>query len=264
MKFVVAFTVAIVAHAASLRRAALESVTVDQAGASAYEAAQRDDEYFLEGSWRQLATELQQVSGTPMNHTAEKATAAKMRSVMDATKSLTGKAMLAPALGMLHGLYDDQKGRISGLNKREQKSKERFAEQQKKHDEKMAEYKDKIDHHKISQGFYENSTKDENRLFKYWQSCRDRAHHQFHTQLKLTHGLMEKEKGMISAYDKALADPAPSKEGLKAFNKVAKQVAPEIVLLENSDVLTFCHSALETANDEIKSLSIKQSFPQIY
>jgi len=264
MKFVVAFTIAVITNAASLRRAAVESVTVNQAFTSVYEEAQRDDELFLVGSWHQLAKELQEVSGTPMNHTADKASAAKMRQVMDATKSLTGKAMLAPALGMLHGLYDDQKGRISGLNKREQKSKERFVEQQKKHDEKMAELKDKLDHHKISQGFYDNSTKDENRLFKYWQSCRDRAHHQFHTQLKLTHGLMEKEKGMIAAYDKALADPAPTKDGLKAFNKVAKQVTPEIVLLEDSDVLKFCHSALATANDEIQSLAVKQTLPQIY
>lgn len=263
MKFVVAFALAVVANAASLRRS--DTMTVDQGSMTAFEAAQRDDEQFLERGWSQLANELKNVSGTPMNHTADKANAAKMHSIMDATKGLMGKAMLAPALGMLHGLYDDQKGRISGLNKREQKSKDRFADQQKKHDEKMASLKDKIDHHKISQEFFDNSTKDENRLFKYWQSCRDRAHHQFHTQLKLTHGLMEKEKGMIGAYDKALADPEPTKAGLKAFNKVAGQVQPEIVLMQDSDV-KFCESSLALVKEEMKSLAVKPTspFPTIY
>ena len=245
MKFVVAFVLAVVTNAASLRRT--ESVTVDQGSVSAYEAAQRDDDMFLQRSWQQLAGELRNVSGTPMNHTADKATAAKMRQVMDATKGLMGKAMLAPALGMLHGLYDDQKGRISALNKREQKSKDRYEEQKKKHEEKLASLKDKFDHHKISKEFFDNSTRDEDRLFKYWTSCRDRAHHQFHTQLKLTHGLMEKEKGMIGAYDKALADPEPTKAGLKAFNKVAGQVQPEIVLMQDSDV-EFCASSLAIVN----------------
>lgn len=261
MKFVVAFVLAVAANAALLRRS--DSVTVDQGSVSAYEAAQRDDELFLQGSWHQLAEDLKKVSGTPMNHTADKATAAKMRQVMDATKGLVGKAMLAPALGMLHGLYDDQKGRISALNKREQKSKDRFAEQQKKHEEKLASLKDKLDHHKISKEFFDNSTKDENRLFKYWQSCRERAHHQFHTQLKLTHGLMEKEKGMIGAYDKALADPEPTKEGLKAFNKVAGQVQPEIVLMQDSDI-EFCASSLALVNEELKSAVPKPPFPTLY
>jgi len=275
MKVLVAFVLAVVSNAALLRRS--DSVTVDQDSVSAYAAAQRDDEMFLQGSWQQLAEDLKNVSGTPMNHTADKATAAKtpmnhtadkanaatMRHMMDATKGLMGKAMLAPALGMLHGLYDDQKGRISSLNKREQKSKDRFAEQQKKHDEKVASLQGKLDNHKISKEFFDNSTKDENRLFKYWQSCRERAHHSFHTQLKLTHGLMEKEKGMIGAYDKALADPEPTKEGLKAFNKVAGNEQPEIVLMQDSDV-EFCASSLAIVNEEMKSLAPEPPFPAIY
>jgi len=127
----------------------------------------------------------------------------------------------------------------------------------------MASLKDKIDQHKVSQGFYDNSTKDENRLFKYWQSCRERAHHQFHTQLKLTHGLMDKEKNMIGAYDKALADPAPTKDGLKAFNKLTKQEQPEIVLMQDSDV-EFCRSSLAIVQEEMNSLAVPKPVLAIY
>lgn len=271
MKFLVASVVcAFTAEAASLRR--INAVTVGSV--SAYQAAEREDEQYIDGSWRQLAKELHQVQNvvspatgllqvsnhSTMNHTQDKLNAEQMRKVMDATKGLTGKAMLAPALGMLHGLYDDQKSRISGLNKREQKSKERFSEQEKQHNEKMAHFKDLLDHHKISQGFYDNSTRDENRLFNYWKSCRDRAHRQFHNQLKLTHGLMEKEKGMINAYNKALADPEPTKEGKKQFEKTAQQVAPEIVFMQDS-VREYCRSTLKVVTEEMNSLSAKQPFP---
>lgn len=281
MKFLVASAVfAFTAEAASLRR--INAVTVGSV--SAYQAAEREDEQYIDGSWRQLAKELHQVQNavspatgllqvsnhtsmnhtsvnhTSMNHTQDKLNAEQMRKVMDATKALTGKAMLAPALGMLHGLYDDQKSRISGLNKREQKSKERFAEQEKQHNEKMAHFKDLLDNHKVSKGFYDNSTHDENRLFNYWKSCRDRAHRQFHTQLKLTHGLMDKEKGMINAYNKALADPEPTKEGKKQFQQTAQQVAPEIVFMQDS-VKEYCRSTLKVVTEEMNSLSAKQPFP---
>merc|ERR1711908_13519 len=133
MKCLVASVVfAFTAEAASLRR--INAVTVGSV--SAYQAAEREDEQYIDGSWRQLAKELHQVQNavspatgllqvsnhtstnhTSMNHTQDKLNAEQMRKVMDATKGLTGKAMLAPALGMLHGLYDDQKSRISGLNK---------------------------------------------------------------------------------------------------------------------------------------------------
>merc|ERR1719231_1843250 len=155
-----------------------------------------------------------------------------MHSVMSATKGLMGKAMLIPALNMLKGLYQDQKSRIQEFNVREQKSKDRYNEQLKKHQEKLAELKDKLDHHKLSNASYSNRTRDEERHFKYWTGVRERAHRQFHNQLKLTHGLMNKEKGMIEQYNKALADPTPSKETAKEFKKVQQQVAPEIVFLQ--------------------------------
>lgn len=74
---------------------------------------------------------------------------------------------------------------------------------------------------------------------------------------------MEKEKGMIGAYDKALADPEPTKDGLKAFNKVAKQVTPEIVFMQDSDV-QFCASSLAIVKEELKSLAPQPPFPTLY
>jgi len=245
------------AQSSALKSSNLQSAAV-------WETAEQDDRSFLVKSWTSLDGELHslldtfqpmtketgflQVAGAPVNHTADKEFAKKMHSVVSATKNLVGKAMLIPALNMLKGLYQDQKGRIQEFNVREQKSKDRYNEQLKKHQERMAELKDKYEHNHMSQEMYNNSTRDEERHFKYWTGVRERAHRQFHNQLKLTHGLMAKEKGMIEQYNKALAEPTPTKQAAKEVKQVQQQVAPEIVLLQARDLVAFCKSSLTSVS----------------
>merc|ERR1719265_2415094 len=104
-----------------------------------------------------------------------------------AVQAAVGKAMLAPMLEMLKGLYNDQKTRIGQLNKREQKSKERFDQQQKEFDTKIAHITQLHNSHKLSDEFFKNETSDTTRMFNYWKRSRERNHKQFHTSLKLTH-----------------------------------------------------------------------------
>jgi len=241
---------------------ALKSQSLD--GAAAWEAAEQDERSFLVRSWTSLDGELHsllrtfqplteaagflQVAGAPVNHTFDKEFAKQMHSVITSSKGLAGKAMLMPALGMLKGLYQDQKARISDFNAHEQKSKDSYSKQLKHHQEKEAHWKELLDHHKISQEFYNNCTRDEDRQFKYWTSVRERAHRQFHNQLKITHGLMAKEKGMIGEYDKALAAPTPSKADAKEFKQAHAQAAPEIVLLQARDLVAFCTASLTSVS----------------
>jgi hypothetical protein len=249
---------AVLAAVVFVQSSALKSM--DFQSAAAWETAEQDERSFLVKSWTSLNGELHslldafqpltkeagflQVVAAPVNHTEDKEFAKKMHSVMSSTKGLVGKAMLMPALNMLKGLYEEQKSRIQGFNVQEQKSKDRYNKQLKKHQDKLAHWKDELDHHKISQEFFNNSTRDEEHQFKYWTGVRERAHRQFHNQLKLTHGLMAKEKGMIDQYNKALAEPTPSKVGAKEYKQVQQQVAPEIVLLQARDLVAFCKSSL--------------------
>merc|ERR1719160_774889 len=124
-------------------------------------------------------------------------------------KGLEGKAMLAPMLGMLKSMYDDQKKRIGEINKREQKSKERFGKQQADFNARIADIKARHDKHKLSDEFFKNETRDYTRQFKYWEGVRERNHRQFHNALKITHGMMQREKDMIAKYEAAMSMKMP-------------------------------------------------------
>merc|ERR1719199_1723542 len=125
---------------------------------------------------------------------------------------LTGKAMLAPMLGMLEGMYQDQKKRIGEINKREQKSKDRFAKQQKEFDEKIKSIKERHEKGKLSDEFFKNETRDYTRQFKYWEGVRSRNKRQYHNALKITHGMMQREKDMIAQYERAMSMNVPDED----------------------------------------------------
>lgn len=168
-----------------------------------------------------------------------------------AMKGLAGKAMLAPMLGMLKNMYQDQKKRIGDLNKKEEVSKKRFAKQQAKFNEQMKGINDKVALHKISPEFAKNGTAEYERIFKYWQGVRERNHRQFHNALKITHGMMQREKDMISQYERALALP----DSVPKSAAPAKPVeAPEVVLEQDRvELVRFCHSALVQIRKELDS-----------
>merc|ERR1719298_18898 len=141
--------------------------------------------------------------------------------------------MLAPMLGMLKSMYDDQKKRIGDLNKREQKSKERFAKQQSDFNAKIKEIKLRHDSHKLSDEFFKNETRDYTRQFKYWEGVRSRNHRQFHNALKITHGMMQNEKNMISKYEAAMSMKMPGEEKKAKTAAPAKpEEAPEVVFVQ--------------------------------
>jgi len=147
-------------------------------------------------------------------------------------KGLTGKAMLAPMLGMLKSMYDDQKKRIGDLNKKEAKNKERYAQEQADYDARIKEIKAKHDAHRLNDEFFKNETRDATRQFKYWEGVRSRNHRQFHNALKITHGMMQKEKDMISKYEAAMSMKMPE-DSKKDNKKAAVPVeAPDVVFLQ--------------------------------
>ena len=53
---------------------------------------------------------------------------------------------------------------------------------------------------------------DEDRIFSYFKRSRDLQHKQFHNMLKLNHGTMDWEKGMIKTYENAIAGATRARE----------------------------------------------------
>jgi hypothetical protein len=148
-------------------------------------------------------------------------------------KGLTGKAMLAPMLGMLKSMYEDEKKRIGELNKKEGESKERFAKQQGEFNAKIKSIKERHDAHKLNDEFFKNETRDATRAFKYWEGVRSRNHRQFHNALKITHGMMQKMKEMTSKYESAMSMKMPEDK-----KPAAPVEAPEVVLVQQREAVT--------------------------
>mmetsp|Transcript_21846 Transcript_21846/g.49780 ORF Transcript_21846/g.49780 Transcript_21846/m.49780 type:complete len:275 (+) Transcript_21846:77-901(+) len=238
----------------------------------AYVLAEHQDQEFMLAQWSSTERELNTLQQAALdsaelakNISASNATATadQLKKLM-ATSGVAGKTMLAPALEMLKGLYDDQKRRIADVNKREEVSKQRFDKQKQEHDKQIARLQDLIKNHKVSEGLYQNSTKDADRMFTYWQRCRERNHHQFHTNLKITHAMMEKVKHMISAYEKALAEPKPTEESAREAAKITHEVMPEIVFMQEAawSTVAFCQDAMGAVKAELRSVSAQEVNPQ--
>merc|ERR1719159_2091355 len=126
-------------------------------------------------------------------------------------------------------MYQDQKKRIGEINKREQKSKERFVKQQADFNKKIKSIKERHEKGKLSDEFFKNETRDYTRQFKYWEGVRSRNHRQFHNALKITHGMMQREKDMISQYEAAMSMKMPEE---KKAAPAKPEEAPEVVLVQ--------------------------------
>lgn len=168
-----------------------------------------------------------------------------------------GTAALAPMLAMLKGLYQDSKDRIAQQNAREEKSKKWFAGKGAEHTAKVATIEGKFKNGTLSEEFRTNETRDETRYFSYWSRCRERQHRQFHTNLKIQHGMMMKVKKMIDIYEKTLSGKASDHEqAKKKLSQMTGGGMPEIVFLQNAPraVVSFCRQSLTEVRKEKAAL----------
>jgi hypothetical protein len=141
--------------------------------------------------------------------------------VATASPSDDTTAELAPMAAMLDSLYEDSKKRIVELNQREDKSKHFFTVRQGAHDKRLADIRAEFQKHHASAALEANDSaleahlEDENDFFmKYWTRVRERSHRQFHTFLKIQHGLMQNLKSMSDMYRQAEAGKAPEQQAV--------------------------------------------------
>lgn len=166
-------------------------------------------------------------------------------------------AELLPALAMLRGLYDDGKDKIAKLNEREEDSKQKFQERQAEHTARLAEIEGRFKNRTLSEEFRVNETRDENRLWSYWEGVRKRQHQQYRTSLMIQHSTMKKVKKLIDLYEKTLSGKLTDKDEVaRALDGVAP---PQLVLLQQaqSDTLDFCKRA-EAELEAAKRALLKQ------
>jgi hypothetical protein len=204
------------------------------------ERVQAEDVRFWSSEWEAMESDLHElVSVAKSMPDSEKG---KRKALVPPHLNLNPKsaADLVPALGMLKALYEQGKERIGQLNAREKSLKSNFAEKEAQHKAKLERIESRFRNHTLSAEFRTNETRDENRIWNYWEKCRERQHHQYHTALKIQHGTLEREKKMIDMYEKTMAGKTE-----EAKKELAKVAPPEIVFLQTRRaVVQFCGESL--------------------
>jgi len=163
---------------------------------------------------------LQTHTVTAPQHAAVEKKTLRKKPVFDvgaAVQQMGKTTQLAPMLGLVSGMYDAWKDKISDANKHEQDSKKEFNAEIKELEAKKAKFKGDA-----------NGTKTYDNIEKYWQRQRSISHRQYHTALKLMHGGMEKFKTVMGAMKDAAAGKKPSNAEMSAM----QQLAPEVVFLQ--------------------------------
>jgi len=271
--------VALVAAAFTVRSVgALSSraVSVTQGQSSEWRAcleAEAEDTQFWAGEWQDMETELLQLQAAALGTPVAQAAAAKpadakakhrhhFNPLAGIKLNLEPKspADLVPALAMLKGLYEDGKERIGDLNAREQKLKGQYEKKKAQHDQRIVTIDARFKSHTLSEEFHTNETRDETRLWTYWQHVRERQHRQFHTSLKIQHATLTKVKQMMDMYEKTIAGKEDKKTLRKEFIKVTgHQVAPEVVFLQSSarGLAKFCGEQLQELRTERAAASVQ-------
>jgi len=117
-------------------------------------------------------------------------------------------ATMASEAELLNGFYEDSKKRIVQLNQHEAVSKQRYLEHQATDRARVSEIESEF-RGKHADSALKAHLEDEEGFFKkYWERVRARNHKQFHTCLKIQHGLMDRLGSMREAYKQAAEQPA--------------------------------------------------------
>jgi len=209
----------------------------------ACEYAETSERRFWAAEWASLESEIQtlRLLADPKNATTKKEEHHVKKSPLADLKNINlepkSTADLAPALVLLKGLYEDGKERIGKLNAREQKLKEQFEEKKLQHERRLQAIDDRFKNHTLSEEFHTNETRDENRLFSYWERVRERQHKQYHTSLKIQHSTLDKMKTMIDLYEKTISGKADRGSIEKQLRKMTGMPAT-IVFLQGEGVKT--------------------------
>lgn len=133
------------------------------------------------------------------------------------------KAKLQGEQSMLENLFKHLKGNIANFNKEEKKGKEDSEKLIEKLQARVKDEKSRLQKKGLSHFEHElltNHTKMDEIELKYRLEDRKLGHQMFHTNLKLTHGLMARVKNVLEVYSDAIAKGHVDQE---LINKVKKE-----------------------------------------
>mmetsp|Transcript_40996 Transcript_40996/g.91969 ORF Transcript_40996/g.91969 Transcript_40996/m.91969 type:complete len:213 (+) Transcript_40996:73-711(+) len=121
--------------------------------------------------------------------------------------SANSTAKLKQQQDSLESLLTHLKSNIAGFNKHEIEAKETNERKVKELEERLAEDKATLQQKNVSAFDHElltNRTRTEEQELAYWKQGREISHNMFHSNLKVTHGLMSKVRSIMDAYKSVL------------------------------------------------------------
>jgi hypothetical protein len=168
-----------------------------------------------------------------------------LRGLQQADKASPSAMELEPTLTMLDGLYEQSKKRIVELNKKEDKSKLAYKGRESEHESRLAQIESEFKQHdqvpeamRASDLQEESHLLDEENFFQaYWKRVRERNHKQYHTFLRIQHGMMDRAKQMKDMYEQALSSEQAGS---------SSQQPPDVALLQGAQhfAMKFVHASL--------------------
>lgn len=133
------------------------------------------------------------------------------------TSSAPKPEQMPAMLGLLTGMYDSWKEKISESNKKEQEQKQAYEKTVSELEAKKAQFKGNAE-----------AIATYDRIESYWKRQRSIAHRQYHTALKIMHSGMSKFKSVSDAMSNAIAGKKPSAKDLQTMG----MAMPDIVFLQ--------------------------------
>jgi hypothetical protein len=186
----------------------------------------------------QLDSELDATSPSKPVKAAASAKPAPHKKGIDATTAMHEMAKMKPEqmpamLGLLTGMYDSWKDKISEANKKEKEQKESYEKTVKDLEAKKEQFKG----NKEAIATYD-------RIENYWKRQRSISHRQYHTALKIMHSGMSKFKSVSEAMSDAIAGKKPSSKDLQTIG----MAMPDVVFLQR-EVQHFASWAQDATHD---------------
>lgn len=172
--------------------------------------------------------------------------------------SASGRAALEKEKSVLAGLMSKMKSNIMNFNKEEKKGKAEEDKMLEHIKERLAKGQAELKNPKLSafeHAALVNQTTSEQLEVKYWTQGRDIQHSMFHSNLKMTHGLMSRVQTVIKAYQDALAHGKLDPKTLKDVKAISAQKSfiemTESLRTEATDYITHIKKAAELLAEPI-------------
>jgi len=209
---------------------------------AAYYQANNDDFNFWSEEWAETKTQLVRLALLNGQDPVKRSGAAqKSPSATAQEKMQTQLRTASPTdkLKMLSSALEYGTSRTERLKVQEQKSLQRFTEQEPGHKKRQADIDARYHNKTLIAQFYQSNTKEESRQWGSWQKQRERQQEQFQAGMKIQQGALKNAQLLADAYGKESSSSGAqlqkAQQSMKLFcHEAWEELQKQQAVLENA------------------------------